>query len=159
MRKTITVFVLTFLASFSYAQNILSRLEGNWSANGTAFGMPAVVTMSWTPALLGKYHQLNYKMVMTTKDGKQSVFEGTALYKPSGDNAFVATWCDSQSEMHPITATSDAEALTSLWGTPETKQGKTIYRFVAGGQVEVTDFIMKKDGTWAKFNQNTLAKV
>ncbi|MCW5911541.1 MAG: DUF1579 family protein [Cyclobacteriaceae bacterium] len=162
MKRIKLLLLLILFSCYAHAQensnDILNKLNGNWSAKGAAFGMPATITMSWLPALEGKFHQLNYKMLMTGKDGNLMVFEGAAFYKRLSENSFTATWFDSQGNMHPITASSDATTLTSLWGTPETQQGKTTYRFVSNNEVEVTDYVMKKDGTWSKFNQNTLAR-
>lgn len=138
--------------------NFLDKLMGTWQAKGTAFGMPADVKMIWTTVLGGRYTQILYTIVMRTKDGRDQQFEGTAYYKPAGENKFAATWFDSGGDMHPITATHDETTLTSWWGTPETKMGKTTYRLVDDKSIEVTDFIQKKDGTWQQFGKNTLAR-
>lgn len=156
----VLIALLVLTSQFATAQNpnILSKLEGNWSAKGNSFGMPADITMSWKPAVEGKFTHLMYRMVMQTKEGKQQVFEGAAYYKVTGDNTYTATWVDSQGEMHPISASSDDIMLSSIWGTPATKLGRSTYRFVNDNEVEVTDYVMKKDGTWSKFNQNVLVR-
>lgn len=159
MRRIRLTLLVLFLSCYSYAQeSILERLSGNWSAKGSAFGMPADITMNWEPALAGKFYRLQYKMIMTTQSASQSVFEGVAYYKNAKDNTYIATWFDSQGNMHPITASSDATTLTSLWGTPETQQGKTTYRLINDKEVEVTDYILRKDDTWSQFNQNMLLR-
>lgn len=136
----------------------LKDLKGEWSADGKAFGMPAKISMSWQPSLEDKFMHLIYKMEMRSQDGKTQVFEGTAFYKPSGDNQLKATWFDSGGEMHPITATVEGTTLTSIWGTPETKLGKTTYQIIDGNKVEIVDSIRKSDGTWKEFNRNTVQK-
>ena len=138
--------------------NFLEKLKGAWQANGTAFGMPADVNMEWMAVLGGRFTQIQYKILMHGKDGKSQQFEGTAYYKPSGDNQYWATWFDTNGEMHPITASSNESTLTSLWGTPETKMGKTLYKLLDDKTVEVTDYIQKKDGSWQQFGKNTLIK-
>lgn len=159
MKRMQLTLALLFLSCSAFTQgNIPEKLGGNWSAKGAAFGMPADITMSWEPALGSKFYRLQYKMVMTPQTGNPSVFEGAAYYKNTKDNSFTATWFDSQGNMHPITAASDATTLTSLWGTPETQQGKTTYRLINDKEVEVTDYILRKDGTWHQFNQNTLVR-
>ena len=95
-------------------------------------------------------------MDMKAKDGSTQVFEGVGLYKAVNEKVYVATWFDSGGEMHPIKATSDETSLTSIWGTPDTKLGKTIYRFVDDNTVEITDFIQNKSGEWKQFNKNTV---
>lgn len=151
MKRIQPLLLAMLLSAYSFAQDpakdFLEKFNGNWIAKGSAFGMPAIITMSWSPVLEGRFCQLKYKMLMTGKDGNQLVFEGVAYYKRLGENTYTANWFDSQGNMHPITATSDATTLTSLWGTSETQQGKTTYRFAGNNEVEVTDYVLKKDGT------------
>lgn len=161
MKKFVAIIAFTFLCitvSLAQTENFLDKLKGTWTTKGTAFGMPADVEMIWATALGGRYTQIQYKIVMHTKDGKDQQFEGTAYYKPSGENKYVGTWFDSGGDMHPITATSDETTLTSLWGTQDTKMGKTTYRWVDDTSIEITDFIQKKDGGWQQFGKNTLVK-
>lgn len=161
MKRIVVIVAISCLCtSIGIAQtaDFLEKLKGTWQAKGTSFGMPADIEMTWASALGGRYTQIQYRILMRDKDGKEQQFEGTAYYKLSGDNQFKATWFDSGGDMHPITATNDETTLTSLWGTPETKMGKTIYKFIDAKSVEVTDFIQKKDGNWQQFSKNTLVK-
>jgi hypothetical protein len=161
MKKIVVIVAITCLCAdvgLAQTESFLEKLKGTWQAKGTAFGMPADVEMIWSTALGGRYAQIQYKILMYAKDGKEQQFEGTAYYKPSGDSQFKATWFDSGGDMHPITASNDETTLTSLWGTPETKMGKTIYRLLDDKSVEITDFIQKKDGSWQQFGKNTLIK-
>lgn len=160
-KKQLIITVLFFCCFFvSNAQtvNFLEKLKGNWQAKGNSLGLQADINMIWVSALGGRYTQIQYKIVMHGKEGKDQLFEGTAYYKPAGENKYIATWFDSGGDMHPITATSDENALTSLWGTPETKLGKTIYKLLDNNTVEITDFIQKKDGSWQQFGKNTLSR-
>jgi hypothetical protein len=52
----------------------------------------------------------------------------------------------------------DGDALVSKWGTPETEEGETTYRLLAGGRMEVVDRVKSKDGTWRQFGQSGLMK-
>ncbi|MBX3242535.1 MAG: hypothetical protein KIT80_05295 [Chitinophagaceae bacterium] len=160
--KKLIFLPLLLISCCSLAQhtpnNILDIFVGNWHANGAAFGMPANITMNWTPVLETRFYRLQYKIITIGKDSTQMIFEGIAYYKPLGENRFAATWFDTQGSIHPIIASNDTTTLTSLWGTPETQQGKTTYKIINTQEIEVTDFIMKKDGAWNKFNQNTLIK-
>ena len=136
------------------------RLLGAWSAKGRAFGMPADVTMKWEPDLQGNFLLLSYRMDMRDTTGKVQVFEGKAFYKASKEaGKFTATWFDSGGEAHPIEAVYDGTALTANWGTPTTKMGKTIYRFVDDNTIEITDFIQAKNGEWKQFNRNTVRRM
>lgn len=61
--------------------------------------------------------------------------------------------------MHPITATDDGTTLTSVWGIPGKKLGKTTYSFKDEKTVEVTDYIQRKDQSWNEFSRNTFKKM
>lgn len=136
------------------------RLLGTWSAKGQAFGMPADVTMKWEPDMQNKFLLLSYRMDMRDTAGRVQTFEGKAYYKASTEaGKFTATWFDSGGEVHPIEANYDGESLTALWGTPTTKMGKTVYRFVDDNTIEITDFIQRKDGEWRQFNRNTVRRM
>lgn len=155
------IFFLCFITKVVFAQSsdaILRKLEGNWSASGKAFNLPAEISMSWKKSLGDKFYHLSYRMDMKAPDGSIQTFEGTAYYKVMTDSVLVATWFDSGGEMHPIKATVDGESLTAIWGTPETKLGKTIYQFVDHNTIEITDFIQNKKGEWKQFNKNSVSK-
>jgi hypothetical protein len=136
----------------------MDQLIGQWKATGKSFGMPAETTMVWERTLSGKFNRITYRIVMHPASGPDQLFEGEALYKASKENEWAATWFDSQGSMHPITATHENGILTSLWGTPATRQGKTLYRIVDKNTLELTDLILNKDGTWKEFNKQTLSK-
>lgn len=145
----------------AFAQPTLSfmqNLEGTWSASGKAFNMPAEISMSWVTTLNEKFYHLTYRMVMTGQDSSTQTFEGTAYYQAKTDTELVATWFDSGGEMHPIKATVDGESLTAIWGTSDTKLGKTIYRFIDDNTIEITDFIQNKKGEWRQFNRNEVKR-
>lgn len=138
--------------------NFLNRLNGTWKAEGKAFGMEAKFHMQWTWVLQGRFIQLFYKIEMRGKDGQPQIFEGMAFYKPAANGKYEGTWFDSQRSIHPIEATADSSALTSLWGKPETEQGKSIYRLLDENRIEVVDAVRAKDGSWKEFNRNTFAR-
>jgi len=136
----------------------LNRLNGDWKAQGKAFGMEAKFHMKWEWVLQNRYIQLSYKIEMYRKDGQPQIFEGTAFYKPAANGKYEGTWFDSQRALHPIQATADSTALIALWGTPETEQGKSTYRLLDDKRIEVVDAVRTKDGTWKEFSRNTFAR-
>jgi hypothetical protein len=153
--------LLWFALVISYAQtssDFLTKLNGQWAGTGKAFNMPADITMSWEKTLNNQFYQLRYRMDMKAPDGNIQTFEGTAFYKIASEKELVATWFDSGGEMHPIKASIDTTSLTAIWGTPETKLGKTIYQFTSDKTVEITDFIQNKKGEWKQFNKNTVKR-
>lgn len=147
------------LADPTLTDPLEKRILGAWSARGKAFGMPADITMNWEPGLQNKFLQLSYRMEMRDSSGRVQTFEGKAYYQPTGTpGQYQATWFDSAGEMHPVQATYDGQTLTANWGTPATKTGKTLYRFVDDNTLEIVDYIQAKDGSWKEFNRNTVLK-
>jgi hypothetical protein len=81
--KKVILFVLLFATTWiADAQvspsSFLEKLKGTYQATGTSFNMPADIEMTWASTLGGRYYQLQYKIVMHRKDGKDQLFEGTA---------------------------------------------------------------------------------
>jgi hypothetical protein len=48
----------------------------------------------------------------------------------------------------------EGSALTALWG----ERGKTVYRLLETGELEVTDSVKRPDGSWAEFGRSTLKR-
>lgn len=138
----------------TYEPPILERFEGHWSAEGEAFRQPARSTMRWSREMGGKWWRLDYRIDFKAEGAPD--FEGVAYYKVVGPGRYVATWVDSTGDLHPIEASDDGTALTSLWGVPGQKYGKSEYRFTAEG-VEVADWI-QRDGAWREFNRTRFVR-
>jgi len=133
---------------------ILERFEGTWTAEGEAFRQPARSTMRWSREMSGKWWRLDYRIDFTAEGAPD--FEGVAYYKSTGPGRYVATWVDSTGDLHPIEASDDGAALTSLWGVQGQKYGKSEYRLTATG-VEVADWI-QRDGEWREFNRTRFTR-
>ena len=138
----------------TYEPSILERFEGQWTADGEAFRQPARSTMQWTRAVGGRWWRLDYRIDF--KSDAMPDFEGVAYYKSLAPGRHVATWVDSTGDLHPIEASDDGTSLTSLWGVPGQKYGRSEYRFTAEG-VEVTDWI-ERDGAWREFNRTRFTR-
>ncbi len=41
----------------------------------------------------------------------------------------------------------------ALWGSPEKEEGKSTYRLLDEGTMEVVDSVKQKDGTWKEFGR------
>ena len=152
--------LLTQAGSSKVFQDDISKLMGSWAGEGKAFGMPSRPEMKWELTLNGKFIKLNYKNEMKSAKGETRTFEGHGYYKSLGDGKYQGTWFDSQGAQHPIKATFEDNALTSNWGTPETEEGRTVYRITANDEVEVVDSVRKKkDGTWREFSRAKLKRM
>jgi hypothetical protein len=85
------------------------------------------------------------------RDGREP-FEGLAVYEERPDGALAATWWDSQGARHAVTAAAESPALTARWG----QRGRTVYRLLETGALEVTDSVKRPDGSWSEFGRSTL---
>lgn len=151
-------FLFTLLPQDSEKQPI-SVFYGSWKGASESFGMPSVVTMIWDQTLQNRFSRITYRIDMRNEQQRIVTFEGKGFYKQQKDGSYSGTWFDSNGEIHPIVATLDSNTLTSIWGTKETKLGKTMYRLTNKHTVEIVDWIMKKDGTWKEFNRASVYKM
>lgn len=46
-----------------------------------------------------------------------------------------------------------------MWGAPGQEQGKSVYRLLADGKLEVVDSVRQPDGNWREFGRFTLEPV
>jgi len=53
-----------------------------------------------------------------------------------------------------VTAIASASALTALWGD----RGRTVYRLLETGELEVVDSMKKTEGSWAELGRTTLKR-
>jgi hypothetical protein len=132
--------------------SLLRALAGGWIGTGTVVKKDAHVELALEPVLGGRY----YRLAWTNSGGKdgRELFEGFAIYEQKPDGTLAATWWDSQGARHAIAATADAKALTALWG----ERGRTVYRLLDTGELEVTDSVKRPDGSWSEFGRTLLKR-
>jgi len=137
----------------SPADAFLNRLEGTWQGDGKAFGRSARLQMKWEWVLGGKFLRLSMKTETQSAPGKVQAFEGHAYYRSAGEGKYEGSWFDSRGTSFPIKGDNERDALTALWGTPEQEQGKSVYKLLETGKLEVVDSVKGKDGTWREFGR------
>lgn len=137
----------------------LNRYQGSWQGEGKAFGMPARLQLRWELVLGDKFLRLSLKNTMRRANGETQVFEGHAYYQMVSENQYEAKWFDSRGVAFPIKAEAVGEALNASWGTPEQEQGRSTYRLLEPGKMEVVDAVRQKDGTWMEFGKFVLTRV
>ena len=89
---------------------------------------------------------------MQTPEGAVSIFQGVAYYRDTGDDVVKAFWADNSSDLHPIVAERDHNALIANWGVEGGKQGRTRYEVLSSGEFEVTDWIKAADEAFVSFS-------
>ena len=151
--------LLLLMPGTAYPQNenIFKRLHGSWSGEGKTLEMPANLRMSWEWVLGEKFLRLSLKNEMRPASGNAQLFEGHAYYQPS-EAKCEGTWFDSRGMSFPIKCTVEGQALTAMWGATGQENGKSIYKFLAGGKLEVVDSVKQKDGTWKEFGRFVMSR-
>lgn len=140
----------------SPGEAFLKRFQGAWQGDGKAFGMPARLDLKWEWVLGAKFLRLSLRNEMRNANGQIQVFEGHAYYRPVGpasETKYEARWFDSRGTSFPIQAHREGESLNALWGSPDQEQGKSVYRLVEPGKLEVIDAVRQKDGSWKEFGR------
>lgn len=135
----------------------LAWLLGSWKGSGSFSGQPTESGLEVTPALGGKFVELSYRF--RTAGQRPFTFEGRAFYRRGGEGAWKADWYDSRGMALPIVARLEGSSLTSDWGGPGTEQGRTVYRLLGDGRLEVVDSVLGADGTRREFARNIFARI
>ena len=139
-------------AVYPQSDNIFKRLNGSWRGEGKTLEMPATLRMSWEWVLGEKFLRLSLKNEMRAASGNVQLFEGHAYYQPS-EGKCEGTWFDSRGMSFPIKCTVEGQSLTAMWGATGQENGKSVYRILADGKLEVIDSVKQKDGTWKEFGR------
>lgn len=133
MARLWAALLLWLVAAPAFASDgpsALHWLEGRWRGAGTMFGRASEAVLEVRPALNGRFQEFSYRA---------GQFEGRAFYRPVEDGRWQATWFDNRGISFPIAAVLAGQVLTSDWGSAETERGRTIYRLLPDGRLEVTD--------------------
>jgi len=156
---TASVALLLLVHGAVYPQDgsIFNRLRGSWNGEGKTLEMPATLQMTWEWVLGEKFLRLSLKNEMRSASGQVQRFEGHAYYHPS-EAKCEGTWFDSRGTSFPIRCSVDIQSLTAMWGAPGQENGKSVYRFLPDGKLEVVDSVKQKDGSWKEFGKFVLSK-
>jgi hypothetical protein len=135
----------------------LDWLVGSWAGEGMVQGQASEAKLEVRPALGGKFLELDYRF--STRGARPYTFEGRAFYRPVGGRDWRADWFDSRGMVWPIGASVERDTLTADWGTAETERGRTVYRLLRDGRLELVDTVRQRDGNWREFGRHILGKV
>lgn len=134
----------------------LDWLVGEWTGGGKHAGRDSEARLEARPVLGGRFVELGYRL--ETKGPPPSTFEGRAMYRPVEGGGWKADWYDSRGMVLPVSATLEGSTLTADWGSAGTEQGRTIYRLIPGGRLEIVDFVLRPDGTRTEFARQTFVR-
>ena len=133
---------------------VIKEFIGVWEGHGKLFESEASFSMKWEWVLEKQFVRLTFQNKMPGPEGKNRILKAQAFYKPKEPGQFEGTWFDSRGMVLPLQGSTEDGVLTILWGTPESEQGRTVYRLLDESQIEVEDFVFK-DSQWHQFGHAT----
>ena len=137
---------------------VIHQFIGAWEGRGDLFGSDAAFSMKWDWVLGQQFVRLTFENRMQGPNDVDRTLQAQAFYKPVGAGQLEGTWFDSRGIVLPLLGSIEPTTLTTLWGTPATEQGRTVYRLLDEGQIKVEDFVLKGD-QWHKFGQAIYRRV
>ena len=135
----------------------LEWLVGKWEGGGTHSGRQSKAKLDAAIVLGSQYVELSYRADFGDRPPRS--FEGRAFYWPLSDGGWKGHWFDSFGNKLPISASVNGTSLTSDWGTAGTEQGRTIYRLLPDGRLEIVDYQLATDGSHREFARQTLRRL
>ncbi len=153
--RTLTLLIILLAlhcAPRAWAQEVrlIDQFIGTWEGQGKLFGADAAFSMEWEWVLEQQFVRLIFQNKTQSPDGGERILKAQAFYRPIGAGRFEGTWFDSRGMVLPLQGTAEENKLTTLWGTPETEQGRTVYRLVDESHLEVKDSVLQ-GGEWHEF--------
>lgn len=142
--------VLVFSDNVTAQDALFEQFLGSWSGNGQLFGAEARFEMTWERVLEDKFVRLTFRNSFKDSGGRERSLKAQAFYKATSEGRFRGTWFDSRTMILPLNSTFEGSVLTTLWGAPESEEGRTVYRLHADDRIEVDDYI-RKDRKWQRF--------
>lgn len=133
---------------------VFETLAGSWEGTGTLLGRPATFRMHWD--LHAGLAVLRFENAHVAEDGTaRPVLSAAAVYRVEGDPE--AVWLDSRGVRIEIRWSASDDALVSTWTAPG-ESGRTTYRLLSTGQVEVIDEVAVGED-WRVFARATYDRV
>jgi hypothetical protein len=128
----------------------LDWLVGSWRGAGTRMGAATEARLEVRPALGGRFIELSYV---------SSGFEGRAFYRRLDGARWRGEWFDIRGVHFGIDAVEAGRTLTADWGSDATERGRTVYRLLEDGRLELVDHVTGRDGASREFARHTLSRL
>lgn len=142
--------VIVAMSADPLSAQALDPFLGVWEGRGRLFNMDAGFHMTWERVLGGRFVRLTFRNSIPGTDGSSRSLDAQAYYKLDDDGRINGTWFDSRGMVLPLRGSVEGDALIIHWGSPETEEGRTEYRFVDETRIIVEDFVLR-DGDWHHF--------
>ena len=134
----------------------LDRWLGTWQGSGSNSGVTANLTLRFERALGGRFVKVSLSNQIGPPETREQ-FEGLALYWPAGAGQIRGSWFDSQGTVYALDVQVFGETLLAIWHD-EQPRGRSSYRLVQPGVLEVIDSMRAPDGSWREFARYQLKR-
>lgn len=151
--KLLSIILFLGLASIpGFAQNqIPNDFLGEWQGSGTLMGKDADFEMKWEKVLNDQFLKLTFRNGFS--DGSFSM-KAHGYYKLNDDGSLSGQWFDSRGTSFPLKGTFTSTLFTTEWEDSDVEKGRSEYRILESGEVQVTDFVLR-NGSYQKFAEAT----
>jgi len=127
---------------------------GQWTSSCEFFGAPAQCELEWRPGLHQRLVEMQFTVLDSTAGASSEaevnlMFQGRSVLKQEED-AFRGFWQASNGDIHPLVAGLESGTLTSYWGEASTELGRSSYRLLDDGRLQVKDWVLTDEG-WELF--------
>ncbi|HKE45908.1 MAG TPA: hypothetical protein VKB41_15355 [Steroidobacteraceae bacterium] len=134
----------------------LDRWIGTWQGSGTNSGVAADLTLRFERALGERFVKVSLLNQIGPVETREK-FEGLALYWPAGGGQIRGSWFDSQGTVYALDVQVFGATLLAIWHD-EQPRGRSSYRLVQPGVLEVIDSVRAPDGSWREFARYQLKR-
>ncbi len=144
--KNLAAFLFVLFATyFAYGQTP-DWLIGQWKGEGTLFNQEAKFEMNWAWQWNGKFLKLKYTNQVI--NGQYPKFDVEAYYQLKEAGKYRGYWFDSRGSYVEVGSklNTETKTFTSVWGSPSTEQGRTVYQLNEDGTMVVKDFVLRSNG-------------
>ena len=80
------------------------------------------------------------------------------MYRCGDARGLRGEWFDIRGIHFGIDAVEDERSLSADWGSDATERGRTIYRLLGDGRLELVDHVTGRDGSSREFARHTLRR-
>jgi hypothetical protein len=134
----------------------LDRWLGTWQGSGSNSGVAANLTLRFERALGDRFVKVSLSNQIGPPETREQ-FEGLALYWPGGAGQIRGSWFDSQGTVYALDVQVFGETLLAIWHD-EQPRGRSSYRLLQPGLLEVIDSVRAPDGSWREFARYQLKR-
>ncbi len=131
---------------------------GTWTGTGRFMGNDAQYELAVAPALDGHFVRFSVRYRWRDANGADATFTGEGLYPAQAAASMRGAWFDCENHHFATTAWLETpQAMVVHWGDGAALRGRTEYRLLPGGELQVGDSF-SQNGNWQQFSSARLKR-